>query len=472
MHSFKPLRAPAIAAALAASLSANPAAAATLTVDPTGAGGAYTSIQAAVDAAASGDTILIKPNPSPTGYNENVVVNTTNLTLRGDTVAPKANLTSQTCPTVVLDGCETPADPTGCYAQIININAAGVTVERLVLRHGSVRFNAGSDNATVREVCVIDGASQALGTFGSPVNSITVDRSVFQGGQSDIVYLQGNGHIVTNNWLVPTDDGIDIQGDNGRIANNTLRTCNDDCLRYSGNNGRIEGNLVIGGDGRGIEYFGDTLTITGNVIENLADDGIGVFCSNCTGGTISNNRITGGGANDNEGIWVSGAINFLIENNQISLASQAGIELGGSNSTIRNNTITRAGTEATSEACIELNESNGLSGNLIEGNWLRLCTFDGIRQVTGANTYRNNVIENSGRNGIKIENGDGTVVDANTLTGSGGQGIANLTGATNTEITNNTVSGNRTDICNEGTVATFTGNTFATGGTATACVVK
>ena len=58
---------------------AGTAKAATLCVNPGGTGGCYASIQAAVDDAGSGDTIVVAAGT----YNENVIVSVANLTLQG-----------------------------------------------------------------------------------------------------------------------------------------------------------------------------------------------------------------------------------------------------------------------------------------------------------------------------------------------------------------------------------------------------
>jgi hypothetical protein len=257
--------------ALAALLPAGPAAADTFTVDDTGAAD-FTTIQEAVDAAASGDTILIRPNSDSRGWRENVVVATANLTLRGDTVAANGTVNSQTCPTVFLDGCETPADPTGCDANVVSVQATGVIVERVFLRHGYVEFTATGGDSTFRESCVLGDTSLALRNANPGPNAFTIDRNVFQGGTAESVDLWGNNHAVTGNRFFTSDSSVEIVGDDMRVIGNAIRGCNDRCFYLSGDRATVANNQVIGGDGHGINIYGDGdgHSITGNFISGVS----------------------------------------------------------------------------------------------------------------------------------------------------------------------------------------------------------
>jgi len=112
------------------------ASAATLCVDPAD-GSCFETIQDAIDSAFSGDVILVKANPDSRGYRENLSITTPGLTLRGDTIAPSANITGQQCPDVVLDSCQTPESPNSCGSTIATISAPDTRIERLLVRHGS-----------------------------------------------------------------------------------------------------------------------------------------------------------------------------------------------------------------------------------------------------------------------------------------------------------------------------------------------
>jgi parallel beta-helix repeat protein len=505
---------PAIALALAiATLIANPAAAATLTVDDTGAGD-YISIQAAVNAAASGDTILIKPHSDPKGWRENVVITTPDLTLRGDTVAARANLNSQICPTVYLDGCETPANITGCGATVVSVEGTGVSLQRFHVRHGAVEFTAAGGSSALRESCVAGMTSDAVRTANPGPNAVTIHGNVFWGGSSLSLVMYGNDHVITNNRLFNIDDGMDLAGDGYTVTGNIMRGTNDGALEYDGNDTLIANNTLIGvyGDGA-IDTSGDRITIRGNLVDHLVSgdciksDGADVVItrnsvSNCnydgishTGpnATITSNRLTnfggeglevdadGGGGiisgnrienafDDDVILYVRDADGLLIENNDFRLSDEA-IELASSftNGTFRGNRISRMGAEGAGEFCVQISATN----NTFENNQLELCTMGGFWVADGANdnTFRGNTIGESGLAGIRVNSASGTVVDGNSISTIHGEGVANVAG-TSMVITDNTITGNRTDVCNNGTVATFSGNTFDTGGTSTPCVVN
>ncbi|ETR71290.1 MAG: surface layer protein B [Candidatus Magnetoglobus multicellularis str. Araruama] len=426
----------------------------------------YTSIQAAVDAASEGDVVLIKARTDSKGWRENVVINTNNLTIRGDTVAAKANLYDQICPDVILDGCETPSAPTSCDRTIMTINATGISVERLLFRHGEIIFSDTASNVVLKNSCIIGDNSDVINSEGSVPSAITISSNVFQGGDSESIVLNGDNHVIKDNQFFAIDDGIKITGDDAQIVNNRIYQSNDQGIYIIGDNGLIENNIVIGGE-EGIEYKGDNPTIKGNFVRGMYDDAIYVNCSNCSGGLISHNRLVGSSEGDS-GISIDNANNMMVVSNHVSLISEEGILFDGGNSIISNNTILRSGIESSGVGGLTV---RGYGNSTIENNLVKYSTFIGIEQNEGdGNTYNNNIIFGSGNAGVIIYSGSNTVVNGNTIKNGLGEGIANI-GGTNTVITNNTVTGNRTDICNNASITTFTGNSNATGGTATNCIV-
>jgi len=126
----------------------------------------FSTIQAAVNAASTGDMINIAPNPSPKGYTENVVVNTSGLTIKGSAQ-------------VIVDTCETTAFPNGCGGSGFEINASGVTIENLIIRHArdGVRIMVGGDNTIIRKVNfieILDTGVEADNGSSNNVNNVEV----------------------------------------------------------------------------------------------------------------------------------------------------------------------------------------------------------------------------------------------------------------------------------------------------------
>ena len=463
----------------------------TLCVNPSDADNCYETIQSAVDAAVSGDLILISPHPDPTGYNENVTISTSGLTLRGNTIAPSANLNDQACPAVVIDGCETPAGPTTCNAVSFAVDAADTVIERILLRNGRINFDANSSDSVLRESCIIGNTTHSsVSTTGvvntlASVEGLIVERSVFQGGMSRSIDFEGDRIVIRHNQLYAVDDGIRVVGDDMHIASNTMRLCNDFCLNLSGDRMAVEGNLLVGGDA-GIRATGDQVSIVGNVVERFSGRrNIRVSCgslSTCTGGVVSGNRVSFN-LDDQALIQIQNAAHFIIEDNWLAFGAGHGLDFGGRDSQIRGNEIYRSGSEGAQNACLYMHDffGSGYVNNIVENNQLSLCPMNGIYQAGGTgNEYRNNVIVGAGQAGIRVNKGDETVIENNQISGTHGEGIANLLrefdvsseGAINTHIINNTLINNRVDICSDTTLATFSGNTFSSGGEDTSCLIN
>lgn len=470
----------------------------TLCVNPSDADNCYATIQHAVDAAVSGDLILISPHPDPKGYNENVTISTSGLTLRGNTIAPSANLTDQACPAVVIDGCETLAGPTTCNAVSFAVDAADTVIERILLRNGRINFLANSTNSVFRESCIVGNTSHTgvyspsldadieLGILNTlvPVDGLIVEHSVFQGGMGQSIDFYGNSIVIRNNQLYAVDDGIHVVGDDMHIASNTMRLCNDFCLNLSGDRMAVEGNLLVGGDA-GISATGDQVSIVGNVVERFSGRrNIQVSCgslSTCTGGVVSGNRVSFN-LDDQALIQIQNAAHFIVEDNWLAFGAGHGLNFGGRDSQIRGNEIYRSGSEGAQNACLYMSVSgSGYGNNIIENNQLSLCPMNGIYQAGGTNNeYRNNIIVGAGQAGIRVNIGDDTVIENNQISDTHGEGIANLfrvfdvssEGAINTHIINNTLINNRVDICSDTALAAFSGNTFSSGGEDTSCLIN
>jgi parallel beta-helix repeat protein len=472
---------PPLLLAIGSSLAA-PAMAATLCVNPAAGPPCYATIQAAVTAAADGDLILISPHPGPKGYHETVTIATPNLTLRGDTaVVPSASVVAQQCPPVYLDGCETSSNPDGCGTPHIEVTASGVRFEKLTVRNGRIEFRDGADQGTVNQVCIINGKSPGIRIGGTPVpNQCTVTRSVFQGGNGDSVYAGGgNGHVVSDNQFLMTDGSAAVisfsESLRATISNNTIRNANDgNGIQYiSGpttvlaDGAVISGNVIIGSDYNGIYYRGKFPTITNNVIEGQGDDGIYVNDAFGPGGLVAHNRVIGS-SEDDEGIYVNGD-GIVIEHNFIALVSRRGIDVAGTGNIVRYNEIYRNARGSSADACIRC----GGTGTTVLENQVHLCGGLGIYVVGTTATVQGNQVSDCGSTGIYVSEFGGHTVSGNTVTNNHGEGLGFGDAVTGATFTNNTLTGNRIDLCKDaGASGVVDGgsNTLTTGDLATPCV--
>lgn len=227
--------------------------------------GDFTTIQAAVDAALPGQVILVNPSTNPIGYSEEVTITRPGIAIIGFSDAASFDVDdplSATCPTVVLDGCDT-----SCGNTILEIDAPNVIVQRFNVRHGVIRFTGNGSGSAVQQSCFRGGEEDAIRTSGTTADNLLIDSNVFHGaiqesivstnkqarGESAIAgysflnepanpsvvsqELVGDGHVVTNNAIPSCDDGIRVQGNDFLVSNNVILSCNDDVIDVEGNNG-------------------------------------------------------------------------------------------------------------------------------------------------------------------------------------------------------------------------------------------
>ena len=488
--------------------------------------GDYTTIQEAVDNAATGDTIKIMKHSSSLGWQEEVTVNTPGLKIIGDgkseamfkkqirdiqgsSSKSKKSGDSDTfedididyffsddflygedegCPTIILDG----ADDGGSANDVLIVNAADVTIENIFTRHGKVVLNEGSSGSRILNSCLLGSRTDVVRSSGTP-ERITVDSNFFIWGRSQSVELKGNQHIIIDNVLSPSDNGIKITGDDGTVIGNVVLNCNDQCIEYNGDYGTITDNSLVyfsggieytGNDGivrdnylkngdYGIYLTGDNPIIRENYFEGIDHKFIKIDCSDvvCSDGFIERNVLISG-YDDDEGILLKNFSNFVIDENKLSYISEDGLELQScNNNIISNNKFSRNGAGQNAETpAILLTDS---SQNKIISNDIHYSTYSGIVQNGGShNVYQDNYIFGCGDVGIVVLSGNTSTIDQNEIINGQGEGIAIL-GGDDTSMENNVVRNNRIDVCMDGgTVVTFEmKNEDFSGGLDQACAV-
>lgn len=380
----------------------------------------HASIQAAVDAAGPGDTVLIKAGV----YVENVVISNgqVGLVLKGSGK-------------VVIDARPQGSTGTG---PAIGIGEASVTVQNVVVRHA----RAGLVGAGV--VVLANGV-----TLKNVAAYACDDAGILVAGHD--VRIDGCRVIACKNG------GIRVTGDRATITGSLVRQCDSAGISVTGSDGFVRKNRVQTiEDDSGIEVHGNGARILQNVVRDTDADAI--LVTDCGGFEIVGNRVRSAG--DSEGIKLAGSGEGYIASNTCEDCFQSGIELASDCGLVivRKNKVLRCGSE--SEHGIEIDASDVV----VEDNVVTEAESDGLHVEGALVTVRGNKISGCFQDGIEID-GSGCVVDANVVKNCHGEGIQN--DAAMTDFTNNVMKGNRTDFVNSINVGVFTGNVFVTGGVMT-----
>lgn len=438
------------------------ATAATHVVSPTGA---LNSISGAVAIASVGDTILIKPGV----YRELVVVPPGLDDLRfvgskGVVCEPRDAVTGA---------------PIGLFFKIA---ADRITVKNLTIRHADesalgfgngigigmfgndgvvegvtfvdcrdVALDASFDRPTIRKCVFRDcGVAAYAGTQAlvesctftrcgrgveSAGNAIVVRKSKFAdvGTLGPALSILGSSVLVENCSFAQCEaGGISIDG-SGTVRNNKLSGIyGQPAIDLQGSGSYlVEKNSIVGAQTHGIQSVANAATLRKNVVKNCAHGAFGISASGA--GSIVESNVVQDGARF--ALFCPGpSMNAIVAKNVVRRAGhEIGVFLLGPGSTFTANTI----------------QDCGGDGLVVEANGA---------QVVG-NSISGNTID-----GIVIDNASGVFVSGNKVTNNGAEGIeVGIAGAAT--VSGNVVLKNRIDLANAG-VATFTGNTFGTGGVA------
>jgi hypothetical protein len=441
----------AIAAVAAIGAAFAPAGASAATTDYVCASGCpYTTIQSAIDAAGTGDTILVYPGV----YKETLDVSTS-VTIEGlgtgSTIIEADPATLTDAFTLNLGAL---TDYPIVYAAAPNVTIEDLTVDGLDDGNAVAgRFEGiaeHNDNLTVNDVNVIgvsdsppDSVQTGYGIYavndGATHRTVTVTNSTVSDYQKAAITADGNSDLavdIAGNTVVGdgpeaiSGSGIEVDdlkweasppaGPTGSVTNNTVTanictltggSCGSDLL---GDGATSDNN--ISGDSAGLRLGNvSDLTVSGN---DVSDNQIGVFSTTAAGAatTISGNTLAGNiYADVLAGYGTSTVTANTIGTGPNSAAGVDGVLVAGydadqtaANATITANTIT--GTDAGVEVAV--GETVGataptamIAGNAITGN------TQGIENRTSAAV---NAVDNwFGCNG-----GPGAA-GCDTITGSG-----------------------------------------------------
>lgn len=361
------------------------------------------SIQAAINIASDGDTVLVHGDGGlPALYVENLVID------------HLISLTSAGDGDVYIQAANT-----GQPVIYINNGGSGSSIQNLILLNGWTG------------IC-LDNSSG---------NTIT-GNIIFSNQEGVYITNSSNGNIISNNDIeYNTGNGVDILTnstgnliDNNKISNNGVIGV----FIKDSNSNTISGNDIQNNVWAGIVLDNsDANTINGYNYITGNQEGLNI--TNSSGNTINGNSING---NTNIGISIinSSSGNFITGNNAISNNGVLGVYIRDSNSnTISGNTVQNNGWVG---VCLDNSNENYINGsNTISDN------FEGLYIVNSSdeNTITNNNIQDNIDTGIYIDSSTRNYITSNTTISNNGV-IGILLRNTNT----NTISGN--NIQNNGWV--------------------
>jgi len=330
------------------------------------------TIQAGIDSAQNGDTVLVAPGTYTGNGNRDI-----------DFGGKGVVLKSENDPDSTIIDCEGSASEP----------------------HRGFYFHSGEDSSTVVEGFTI---RNGYGLTDSPFPSESVGGGIKCDSSSSPKII--NNTISGNSGSAGGGIYCDLQS-SPTISNNTIAGNSADwgggisCRGYS--NATISNNTISGNSGGGIFCWYSSPTIRNNTItgNSAVFYGGGIYCYYFSSPTISNNTISGNSADRAGGIYCSGYSNATISNNTIS-GNSAHMYGGGiscyyySNPTISNNTISDNSANSYGGGISCRGYSNAtISNNTISGNSANQ-SGGGIYCWSSDPTISNNTIsENSARYG-------------------------------------------------------------------------
>jgi len=379
--------------------------------------GNYSSIQAALNACSTGDTVLVAPGT----YYENLVWPSTQGILLNSELGRD---------TTIIDG--------GGTGRVITINSgvdATTVIEDFTIKNGYAVFGAGiyitsgsaptiSGNAITQHTASYPGgAGIGISYSSTPLiidNEITSCSTTTGGGGGILVAESSNptieGNTITNNWCSSGGGGILVH--NGCSA--TL-TDND-----------IINNSADGGGG-GLYLQESTSIVTGNTItNNTSKEGGGIAFglndnSLVDNNTVSNNYalIGGGGIRTREGSSPTISNNIITDN--IADSTGGGIMCYDySDPQILDNTIKNNEADYGGGIHCYGHSNPEITDNTIDSN-KAFISGGGIRcKLYSSPVITECTIASNEGDGISCENGANPIINLNDILNNTGYGVNNV----------------------------------------------
>jgi parallel beta-helix repeat protein len=327
------------------------AAAATITVPDD-----QPTIQAAVDAARSGDVVVVV-HGAHGGF---TVDGRTALTIKGKgkpivdgAGAAITVVTVRGSQDIVLDGFVIQ----GSSERLLDILASqDVTIRRCTFTAGfdALRAHDGSTGVRVEKNTFTniahDGVAFTADETPSPATDSRITKNRFENVGADAIALEGSGHVVEKNRIhqARASGIISDAGDSHdiTIARNRIETTTHSGILCNGTGHTIEKNTLksVGTGGEeGIQLRGTGHRVAKNKIDTVGDDGIDVEASGCE---IVSNRVKNagdGGFEIGEIESPGDASGNRFERNKITGSGGAGIHVLDTGNTFTRNKAGKSG---------------------------------------------------------------------------------------------------------------------------------
>jgi len=353
----------------------------------------FTSIQAAIDNASPGDTVLLQPGI----YKENVNVYVTNLTVTSEpgssentSIQPASN--SSDVFYVIADGVTISGlNITGSLSSPnAGIHLNGVKnchIENNQLSgnySGNISNTSSSDTSSSNNSSTGNNSSSSKG-YGIHLDSSsnnTLDGNNVSDNKVGIYLEVSSGNELSNNTVLNnTASGINLLNSSENILNNSLISDNKFSVVLQNSSGNLLKNNIVSNSIYGIWVYSFSSnnkltdnrvsnnnigihlrnsienTLTGNAVLNSAGSGISLRDS--TGNTLNNNT-----ALDNSTIYVHNSSRNLFVNNTVD-SNNYGFWM---NSSDKNKLIDNRASNNKFGIYLKNSSSNNLSGNIVNLN--------------------------------------------------------------------------------------------------------
>jgi len=292
----------------------------------------HPTIQAAVDAAAGGDTIIVRPGV----YFENVTIDGKPLTVQSE-LGPDVTVIDGSGAAPVLSVLDNWSDPFVIEGFTIR-NGDGAGYDR---GWGAAGVDFEGCFLTLTGNIIEDNVSDSWGTavfvFCAPAEiSANVIRNNRGGG---IAFEDGCGTVIDNTIVGNSGDAIYVNsykstgertrpGKGGTIAGNLIAENGSGVYGGNDSSASVSNNVVVDNHGPGIWFDYSFLDAIGNVVAR--NDGPGIACTDMTHGYIVDNLILNNTADYGAGIYCKENLGWgLFAANNIIAGNSAAHEGGG-----------------------------------------------------------------------------------------------------------------------------------------------